>query len=99
MISQPVDINMFSESVTLLSLGTGGFTRVDHFSIIQAIALAKRLFIAWPYTCHWLFTINLKQLLSLAIMSAKQWLESNHQFLETIETYLMYRIFWYGPMI
>ena len=99
MISQPVDINMFSESVTLLSLGTGGFTRVDHFSIIQAIALAKRLFIAGSYACHWLFTINLKQLLSLAIMSAKQWLESNNQFLETIETYLMYRIFWYGPMI
>ena len=45
MISQPVDINMFSESVTLLSLGTGGFTRVDHFSVIQAIALAKKLYI------------------------------------------------------
>ena len=62
---------MFSESVFLLGLGTGGFTGVNHLSIIQAIALVKWLFIAKSYAGDCLLTIDPVQLLPLVIMPAQ----------------------------
>ena len=76
---------MFSESVSLLSLGTGGFTGVNHLSIVQTIGLAEGLFIPRSYAGGCLLTINPMQLLSLVIMPAQN-RELNLQLLETIPT-------------
>ena len=72
---------MFSESVFLLSLGTGGSTRVNHFSIVQAVALDKRLLSARSYAGDCFLTIDLVQLLSFAVMPEQNEVEKlNHQF-------------------
>ena len=73
---------MFSESVLFLSLGTGGFTGVNHLFIVQTIALTEGPFIARSYAGG---SLNPMQLLSLVIMPAQN-KELNLQLLETIPT-------------